>query len=87
MNLEKYVEDKPKLKKLYQHSFLTSKAKTNISYLALHSREKWVTAIFDLDEMKIIGTIDIDSGSYAINQEIKFKDKEGKIRTIKPTDK
>ena len=78
MDLEKYVEDKPKLKKLYQHSLLTNTAKTNISYLALHSREKWVTAIFDLDSMKIIDTIDIEPSAYTYAQKIKRKKKEKK---------
>lgn len=78
MNLEKYVEDKPKLKKLYQHSLLSSTAKTNISYLALHSREKWVTAVFDLDEMKIIDTIDIEPSAYTYAQKIKRKKKAEK---------
>ena len=75
MNLEKYVEDKPELKKIYQHALLTATAKTNVSYLALHSREKWVTAIFDLDEMRIIGTIDIEPSAYTHAQKIKRKKK------------
>lgn len=83
MKLEKYVEDKPKLKKLYQKSLITGTANTNSSYLALHSREKWITAIFDLDMMKIIDTIDIDPSAYDHAQEIKVIDKEGKIRTIR----
>lgn len=76
MNLEKYVEDKPELKKLYQHSLLTGTAKTNISYLALHSREKWVTAVFDLDEMRIIDTIDIEPSAYMFAQKIKRRKKK-----------
>lgn len=76
MNIEKYVEDKPELKKLYQHSLITGTAKTNISYLALHSREKWVTVIFDLDEMKIIGTLDIEPSAYMFAQKIKRKKKK-----------
>lgn len=83
MNLEKYVEDKPELKKLYQHSLLTGTAKTNISYLAMHSREKWVTVVFDLDDMKIIDTIDIEPSKYTHAQEVKVIDKEGKTRTIR----
>ncbi|MCW8901058.1 MAG: hypothetical protein OQK75_07565 [Gammaproteobacteria bacterium] len=75
MNLEKYVDDKPELKKLYQHSLLTSTAKTNISYLALHSREKWVTTVFDLDDMKIIDTIDIEPSAYTYAQKVKRKKK------------
>ena len=75
MNLEKYVEDKPELKKLYQHSLVTGTAKTNISYLALHSREKWVTVIFDLDEMRIIDTLDIEPSAYMFAQKIKRKKK------------
>ena len=75
MNLEKYVEKRPKLKKLYQHA-LTKTAKTNISYLALHSREKWVTVIFDLDEMRIIDTIDIEPSKYTYSQKIKRKKKK-----------
>lgn len=82
-NLEKYVEDKPELKKLYQRSLLNSSANTNISYLAMHSREKWVTVIFDLDGMKIIDTIDIEPSKYTHAQEIKIIDKEGKTRTIR----
>jgi len=78
MNLEKYVADKPKLKKLYQHSLITGTAKTNIAYLALHSREKWITAIFDLDEMKIIDTIDIEPSAYTFAQKIKRKKKKVK---------
>ena len=76
MNLEKYVADKPKLKKLYQHSLVTGTAKTNISYLALHSREKWVTVVFDLDEMKIIDTLDIEPSAYMFAQKIKRKKKK-----------
>ena len=76
MNLEKYVEDKPKLKKVYQHALFTSSAKTNISYLALHSREKWVTVIFDLDEMRIIDMIDIEPSAYMFAQKIKIKKKK-----------
>ncbi len=78
MNIEKYVENKPELKKLYQHSLITSTAKTNISYLALHSREKWVTAVFDLDEMRIIDTIDIEPSAYTYAQKIKRKKKKEK---------
>lgn len=76
MNLEKYVENKPKLKKLYQHSLLTQTAKINISYLGLHSREKWVTIIFDLDEMRIIDSIGIEPSAYTHAQKIKRKKKK-----------
>ncbi len=75
MNIEKYVEDKPKLKKLYQHSLITRSANTNISYLALHSRDKWVTAVFDLDSMRIIDTIDIEPSAYTLAQKVKRKKK------------
>lgn len=75
MNLEKYVADKPELKKRYQHSLVTREAKTNISYLALHSRDRWVTVVFDLDEMKIIDTIDIEPSAYMFAQKIKRKKK------------
>ena len=78
MNIEKYVEDKPELKKLYQRSLVTGTAKTNISYLALHSREKWVTVIFDLDEMRIIDSIDIEPSAYTHAQKIKRKKKKEK---------
>ena len=73
MNIEKYVEDKPKLRKLYQHSLITGTAKTNISYLALHARDRWTTVIFDLDEMRIIDTIDIEPSAYTYAQKIKRK--------------
>lgn len=79
MNLAKYVEDKPNLKTIYQHSLLTGTAKTNISYLGLHSREKWVTAIFDLDSMKIIDTIDIEPQEYLFAQKIQRKNKIKKL--------
>lgn len=79
MKLEKYVEDKPKLKKLYQHSLVTRTANTNISYLALHSREKWVTTVFDLDSMRIIDTIDIDPSAYTFAQKIKRKKKSKEV--------
>lgn len=71
MNLEKYVADKPKLQKRYHHSLVTHSAKKNISYLALHSREKWVTAVFDLDSMEIIDTIDIEPSAYTSAQKTK----------------
>ena len=71
MNLEKYVADKPKLKNIYQKSLITGTAKTNISYLALHAREKWTTVIFDLDEMRIIDTIDIEPSAYLFAQKNK----------------
>ena len=84
MNLEKYVEDKPELKKIYQHALLTGTAKTNISYLALHSREKWVTVVFDLDTMKIIDTIDIEPSAYTIAQKVKRRKKQDdKDKTVK----
>lgn len=79
MNLEKYVEDKPKLNKIYQHALLTGTAKTNIAYLALHSREKWVTTIFDLDEMQIIDTMDIEPSAYTYAQKVKRKKKSEKV--------
>ena len=75
MNLEKYVETRPKLKKIYQKALLTGTAKTNISYLALHSREKWTTVIFDLDKMRIIDTIDIEPSAYTYAQKVKRKKK------------
>ena len=73
MNIEKYVEDKPKLKKIFQQALLNNSIKNNISYLALHSREKWVTVIFDLDEMRIIDTIDIEPSAYTYAQKVKRK--------------
>lgn len=77
-NLEKYVEDKPELKKLYQRSLVNRSANTNISYLALHSRDKWVTVVFDLDDMKIIDTIDIEPSAYTYAQKVKRKKKVDK---------
>ena len=79
MNLEKYVEDKPKLKKRYQRALLSNEAKKNISYLALHSREKWVTTIFDLDSMRIIDTIDLDPSAYTFAQKVKRKKKSESV--------
>jgi len=73
MELEKYVEDKPELRKRYQYSLLTRPDNANVSYLALHSREKWVTVVLDLDDMKIIDTIDIEPHAYNQAQEIKRK--------------
>ena len=75
MNLEKYVEDKPELKKLYQRALLKNAAKTNIAYLGLHSRDKWITVVFDLDEMKIIDSIGIEPSKYLSAQKIKQKKK------------
>jgi len=71
MDIEKYIEDKPELKKIFQKSVLAHPTKTNISYLALHSREKWATAIYDLDEMRIIDIMDIDPSAYTYAQKIK----------------
>ena len=76
MNLEKYVETRPKLKKLYQHALINIKGKSNIAFLALHSREKWVTTIFDLDTMKIVDTIDIEPSAYTYSQKVKRKKKK-----------
>ena len=76
MNIEKYVSTRPELKKIYQHNLLIGTAKTNISYLALHGREKWVTTIFDLDEMKIIDTLEIDPSAYTFAQKVKRKKKK-----------
>lgn len=73
MELEKYVEDKPKLKKVYQQYLLSNPLKSNISYLALHGREKWVTAVFDLDEMRIIDIMEIEPSAYIYAQKIKIK--------------
>lgn len=75
MDIAKYVEDKPELKKLYLNSLLTTTNK-NISYLALHSREKWVTAIFDLDLMKIVKTIDISPTAYIATKKVLRKKKK-----------
>jgi len=71
MQLEKYVEDKPKLKKIYQRSLLSNPLKSNVSYLALHGREKWVTAVFDLDEMRIIDIMEIEPSAYTYAQKVK----------------
>jgi hypothetical protein len=76
MNLEKYVEDKPTLQKRYQQALQSNQNIKNISYLALHSREKWVTAVFNLDTMRIIDTIDIEPSAYIGAQKIKVKKKE-----------
>lgn len=76
MELKEYVENKPELKKRYQQALLSTPAKSNISYLALHSREKWVTAIFDLDKMRIIDTIDIDPAPYTYAKKSKRKKKK-----------
>lgn len=73
MELEKYVENKPKLKKIYQSYLLANPLKSNISYLALHGREKWVTAVFDLDEMRIIDIMDIPPSAYIYARKIKKK--------------
>ena len=84
MQLEKYVQDKPELEKIYRRALLTlESAKINFIFLALHSREEWVTAVFDLDSMRIIDTIDIEPSAYSYSKELKVTDKEGKIRTIK----
>ena len=83
MNLESYVKDKPKLQKLYQQSLLSNPTLKNVSYLALHSREGWVTAVFDLDTMTIVDTIDIEPSAYVNAQVIKVIDKKGRTRTIR----
>ena len=75
MKLEEYVEDKPELKKAYQRALLSAPLKSNISYLALHGREKWLMAVFDLDEMRIIDTINIEPSAYTYGQKIKRKKK------------
>lgn len=75
MNIEQYVENKPELKKIYQQAILRNPTKNNVSYLALHSREKWVTVIFDLDEMRIIDTMEIEPSAYTYSQKIKRKPK------------
>lgn len=72
MDIEEYVENKPKLKTLFQKAILDLPAdKKNISYLALHSREKWVTIIFDLDEMRILSSMDIEPSAYLFAKKIK----------------
>lgn len=76
MNLEKYVEDKPELKQRYQKAMLKINPASNISLLALHSREKWVTVIFDLEAMKIIDSIDIDPSAYFYAQKVKRTKKQ-----------
>lgn len=78
MDLEQYVEDKPELKKRYQQALFSNSTKMNTSYLALHSREKWVTIIFDLDSMRIIDTIDIDPMAYTTAKKIKKTSKKEK---------
>ena len=75
MDIEKYVEDKPELKKIFQKSVLAHPTKSNISYLALHSREKWVTAIFDLDEMRIIDIMEIEPSAYTYAKKVKREKK------------
>ena len=77
MNLEKYVEDKPELKKRYQEAILNlTPNKTNTVFLALHSREKWITVIFDLDTMQMLDTIDIEPSKYFYAQKIKRQKKK-----------
>lgn len=78
MDIEKYVDDKPELKRMFQKAVLANPTKTNISYLALHSREKWVTTIFDLDEMRIIDTMNIDPTKYTYTKKVKWKKEERK---------
>jgi len=78
MKLDKYVEDKPELKKRYRHSLLRNATKINTVYIALHSRQKWVTTIFDLDSMRIIDIIDIDPIAYSKAQETKGKSRNEK---------
>ena len=78
IRLDKYVEDKPELKKRYQHSLLRNATKINTIYIALHSREKWVTTIFDLDSMRIIDIIDIDPVAYSEAQKTKGKSRNEK---------
>ena len=78
MRLDKYVEDKHELKKRYQHSLLRNATKTNTVYIALHSRQKWVTTIFDLDSMRILDTIDIDPVTYSKAQKTKGKSRNKK---------
>lgn len=83
MNLEKYVADKPELKVKYENT--VSKYKNRkLSLLALHSRERWVTAVFDLDKLEIIDTIEIDPSEYQRSIEIEFIDKQGKRRRLVP---
>lgn len=64
MQIEKQVENKAELKKKFQQSALTDQTKNNISDLALHSSEKWVTAMFDLDQMRTINTMKIEPSAY-----------------------
>jgi hypothetical protein len=78
MKLDKYVEDKPELKKRYQHSLLRNSTKTNTIYIVLRSREKWVTTIFDLDSMRIIDIIDINPIAYFDAQKTKGKSRNEK---------
>jgi len=79
MNIEKYVEKKPKLKKIFDQALLDTKPnKNNTSYLALHSREKWVTVIFDLNEMRIINSMDIEPSAYTYAKKIKRTTKKEK---------
>lgn len=80
MHLDEYVEDKPKLKQLYQHALFRNSTKIDVAYIPLHSREKWVTSIFDLNSMRIIDTIDINPHKYADEQ---YKKKRGKNRLRK----
>jgi len=77
MNLKKYVEDKPELKQRYQEALLKlNPGNTNTAFLALHSRDKWITVIFDLDTMQMLDTIDIEPSKYFYAQKIKRKKKK-----------
>ncbi len=74
-NMENYVADKPKLLQQYIKAMQQIGDRKNIVLVALHSRERWVTALFDTSTMKIIDTVDIDPAYYNYAQKIKRKKK------------
>ena len=77
MRLEEYVQNKPKLEKIYQKALLNmNPAETDHIFLALHSREKWVTAVYDLNSQRIIDTLDIDPAQYTYEMKSKTGSKK-----------
>ena len=70
--------EKPELVQRFREVMARVKNKERIAVVALHSRDGWFTAVFDLDKMKITEVIDVDPTLYTFGQKIRIRKKSVK---------
>ena len=65
--------EKPELVQRFRAAMARVKDKNKFAVVALHSRDGWFTALFDLEKMKITEVIDVEPTLYTFGQKIKRK--------------